>query len=104
MNLKNLTLTDPYADKSWQVGSNGAGKRHWFVWRHGPSTATTYQGAQTARDSRGNARRFGSFGSALRVATALNNEMSPGVRKAMDHFEKALAYRRAAEALVKFRG
>lgn len=62
---------DRYADKSWQVGSNGAGKKHWFVWRHGASTNTTYEGMITAKDKRGNIRRFANEASAIALATLL---------------------------------
>ena len=60
------------ADKSWRVGSYGAGKRHWHISRHGKSTATTYDGAISVLDKRGRVRWFGSREAALKAADRLN--------------------------------
>lgn len=53
----------------WQVGSNGAGKRHWFVWRK-----LDNRPQETLNDNRGSVRWFGSMSTAARAAQKANNE------------------------------
>lgn len=50
----------------WQVGSNGAGVRHWFIW------CARYEGNKMHRNVKGNIVRYANRESAQRVADRLN--------------------------------
>ena len=56
-----------WGDGSWQPGSNGRNKMHWFLYRDGRSDEREYH-----EDSRGYLIRYASFETAQRAADKLN--------------------------------
>ena len=71
-------------DKTWKVGSYGAGSRHWHVWRHGRTYCEgdqlRYEGSENAKDSRNRVRRFGSRASAQKLADELERAQAAANR------------------------